>query len=180
MKSIVSLLCFLALSLPASAGPPTIAAFKNPVGRWLKPHPIRLVRFLAHHKIMVISSGMLLGANIAYARSYTEMQHRCPQCLFYGQTRPASVLQFDGLNLVGIAAATVMDDYIVRLHRTDGDVGVLAIGVWGAAWEAKFAYQYSQVNNLTDFNNMGINRLRQTGDFAPSAPLQRAFLPGGR
>ncbi|MHB8525748.1 MAG: hypothetical protein ACYDD2_06255 [Candidatus Acidiferrales bacterium] len=105
------------------------------------------------------------------------MQNRCPQCLFGGQKRPPSLARFDGLNLVGLAGATVLDYYIFRLHRTDANAGVGVMVAWAAFWQAKFAYDYSKVNTISDFNNMGITQGHRIGDFAHYSP-ERPLAPG--
>jgi len=164
MKSSAFLMCFLALCIPASARPQQTPGFKGRALEFLKPHPILAVHFLQHHKMLVLSSGILFAANAAYARNYVQMQQRCPQCLFSGQTRPPSVARFDGLNLAALGGATAIDYYILRLHRTDAKVGVWGMVGWAAVLQAKFAYDYSKVNNLADFNRMGVNRVRKIGD----------------
>ena len=102
-----------------------------------------------------------------------QMQQRCPQCLFSGQTRPASVASIDGKVLVGLAGATVMDYYILRLHRTDAKVGLWVIVGSAAAWQASFAYSYSKVNNLADFNHMGVNGVRKIGGLDLYSPAEQ-------
>ncbi|MGH7744905.1 MAG: hypothetical protein ACREQ5_08875 [Candidatus Dormibacteria bacterium] len=148
--------------------------------QWVKPHPILAVRFLTHHKMYVLSTGIIFAANAAYARNYMQMQHRCPQCLFEGQGRPASFAKIDALNLVGIAGASAMDYYIFRLHRADANVSMWGFTAWAAVWQARFAYDYSQVNNIADFNRMESNRMRKISDFAPYIPTRPVFVPRGR
>lgn len=182
MKVGAFLLCFLALCIPVTAGPRQIPGFKGRGIEFLKPHPVLVMHFLKTHKMLLLSSGVLFAANAAYARNYIQMQQRCPQCLFYGQTRPASFASFDGKVLAGLAGTTVIDYYILRLHRTDAKVGVWAIVGSAAAWQAVFAYDYSKVNNLADFNRMGVNRVHKTGGldlYAPTA-LPLGWLPRDR
>lgn len=127
MKVGAFLVCFLALCIPASAGPRQISAFKGRGLESLKPHPVLAMRFLKNHKMLLLSSAVLFAANAAYARNYVQMQQRCSQCLFSGQTRPASFVSIDGKILAGLAGATVIDSYILRSHRVDAKVGVWVI-----------------------------------------------------
>src|SRR5487761_387559 len=124
VKHMVLPVCILACCLPAWARPHQPQGFKGRGLGVLKPHPMLAIHFLQHHKLLLLSSGVLFAANAVYARNYINMQNRCPQCLFGGQKRPPSLARFDGLNLVGLAGATVMDYYILPLHRTDADVSV--------------------------------------------------------
>jgi len=178
MKGCAFFLCFLALCIPASARPQQISAFKGHALEFLKPHPIRAMHFLQNHKMLLLSSAVLFAANAAYTRNYVQMQQRCPQCLFSGQTRPASVASVDGKVLVGLASTTIIDYYILRLHRTDAKVGVWVIIGSAAAWQAKFAYDYSRVNNLADFNHMGVNRLHKIGGLDLYSPTEQPFGSG--
>lgn len=178
MKVGAFLVCVLALCLPASAGPHQISAFKGRGLGFFKPHPILAVHFLKNHKMLLLSSAVLFAANAAYARNYVQMQQRCPQCLFSGQTRPPSVARFDGLNLAGLAGATVMDYYIFRLHRSDAKICVWGVVGWAALEQARFAYDYSKVNNLTDFNRMGVNRVHKVGGLDLYTPTEQPFRLG--
>lgn len=173
MKVGAFLVCFLALCIPATAGPPQIPGFKGRGIEFLKPHPVLVMRFLKTHKMLLLSSAVLFASNAAYTRNYVQMQQRCPQCLFSGQTRPASVLSVDGKVLAGLAGTTVIDYYILRLHRTDAKVGVWAIVGSAAAWQATFAYDYSKVNNLADFNRMGVNRVHKLGGLDLYSPTEQ-------
>lgn len=175
MKVGAFLVCFLALCIPATAGPRQMPGFKGPGMEFLKPHPILAMHFLKTHKMLLLSSGVLFAANAAYARNYVQMQQRCPQCLYYGQTRPASFVSIDGKVLAGLAGTTVIDYYILRLHRTDAKVGVWAIVGSAAAWQASFAYSDSKVNNLADFNHMGVNRIHKIGGLNLYSPTEQPF-----
>lgn len=77
--------------------------------------------------------------------------------------------------MAGLAGTTVIDYYILRLHRTDAKVGVWTIVGWAAAWQASFAYSYSKVNNVADFNHMGVNRVHKIGGLDLYPPTEQPF-----
>jgi hypothetical protein len=68
MKGILCVVCFLVLSFPVSAGP---LHFK-------KPHPIGFVK---HHKLLLVTSALLLASDFADTEESIQVQQRCPTCV---------------------------------------------------------------------------------------------------
>lgn len=68
MKGILSVVCFLVLSFPVSAGP---LHFK-------KPHPIGFVK---HHKLLLLTSALFLASDFADTETTIQAQRRCPTCV---------------------------------------------------------------------------------------------------
>lgn len=68
MKSIVFVVCFLALSFPASAGRLHLK----------KPHPIGFVK---HHKLLLLTTALFLASDFADTKTSIDVQRRCPTCV---------------------------------------------------------------------------------------------------
>jgi len=68
MKGILSVVCFLVLSFPVSAGP---LHFK-------KPNPIG---FIKHHKLLLVTSALYLASDFADTETTIQAQRRCPTCV---------------------------------------------------------------------------------------------------
>src|SRR6185437_4918988 len=115
---------------------------------FLKPHPARVLRFVAHHKYFLITSTVLIAADAAYTRSTLDMQHRCPQCIGFGNPRAAAA---------ATGAFIAMNYYVttkVPGHRVANDIALSILTGYSAYWLGRAASDYSSVDNPNDLNNV--------------------------
>ena len=186
--TIISVVCFLVLSFPASAGPIHLK----------KPHPIGFVK---HHKLLLVTSAMFLASDFADTEETIQAQQRCPTCRefspLYG-AHPSSArlwgesAAFDaalvwfnwfGTKDTGLTGAKDFSDADKQenpaLYTACKLEKPITLAIMGAymIMHARAAYHNAGIpNSLTSTATLGSAPFR-SAFFLPSTSPQQTFMP---